>query len=202
MTKRDIKIAIFGISCNLSLFLIKLYVGISSNSLAIYCDSVNNLGDTFSALIALFAFIFILKSKMKERKSARVQALGSFVIGSIVAVTGAYCVYTGLERFVYPVLVSYSFKYAVLIILTACVKLVMAMVYIRSNRKSPSPIYKALILDSFLDFAITTMAVMGFFLISKLNYAIDGVFGIIIGIIILVSAAKSVFHQARFLVND
>ena len=202
MQKRDIKIAIFGISCNLSLFLIKLYVGISSNSLAIYCDSVNNLGDTFSALIALFSFIFIVKSKMEERKSERVQALCSFVIGSIVAITGAYCVYTGLERFVYPVLVSYSFKYAVLIILTAFVKLVMAMVYIGSNRKSPSPIYKALILDSFLDFAITIMAVMGFYLINKLNYAIDGVFGIIIGIIIFVSAAKAVFQQAKFLIND
>ena len=202
MRKRDIKIAIFGIACNLSLFLIKLYVGISSNSLAIYCDSVNNLGDTFSSLIALFAFIFIIKSKTSERKSNRVQALCSFIIGSIVAVTGGYCVYTGLERFIYPVLVSYSFKYAVLIILTACVKLVMAMVYIRSNRKAPSPVYKALILDSFLDFAITTMAVMGFFLINKINYAIDGVFGIIIGIIILASASKSVFHQAKFLIND
>lgn len=202
MSKKDISIAVFGIACNLSLFLIKLYVGISSNSLAIYCDSVNNLGDTFSALIALFGFVFIVKSKMGERKSGRVQALCSFIIGSIVAVTGGYCVYTGLERFMYPVLVSYSFKYAVLIIITACVKLVMAMVYIRSNRKSPSPVYKALILDSFLDFVITTMAVMGFFLINKLNYAVDGVFGIIIGIIILTSAAKSVFRQAKILVND
>ena len=202
MSKRDIRIAVFGIACNLSLFLIKLYVGISSNSLAIYCDSVNNLGDTFSALIALFGFIFIIKSKINERKRGRVQALCSFIIGSIVAVTGGYCVYTGLERFMYPVLVSYSFKYAVLIILTACVKLVMAMVYIRSNRKSPSPVYKALILDSFLDFAITTMAVMGFFLINKINYAVDGVFGIVIGIIILASASKSVFQQAKILVND
>lgn len=202
MTKKDIGIAVFGIVCNLSLFLIKLYVGISSNSLAIYCDSVNNLGDTFSSLIALFGFIFIIKTGVSARKSSRVQALCSFIIGSIVAVTGGYCVYTGLERFIYPVLVSYSFKYAVLIILTACVKIVMAMVYIRRNKKSPSPVYRALILDSFLDFAITAMAVMGFFLINKLNYAIDGIFGIVIGIIILISASRSVFHQARFLVND
>ncbi len=68
MRKRDIQIATFGIACNLSLFLIKLYVGISSNSLAIYCDSVNNLGDTFSALIALFGFIFYYKIKINERK--------------------------------------------------------------------------------------------------------------------------------------
>lgn len=202
MEKRGIKIAVFGISCNFLLFLIKLYVGISSNSLAVYCDSVNNLGDTFSSLIALFGFIFILKSNSNARKNTRVQALCSFIIGSIVAVTGAYCVYTGLERFIYPVPVSYSYKYAVLIVLTAFVKLVMAMVYIIGNRKSPSPVYKALILDSFLDFGITIMAVIGFFLIQKLNYAADGVFGIIIGIIILFTSAKSVFEQAKILIND
>lgn len=59
MRKRDIQIATFGIACNLSLFLIKLYVGISSNSLAIYCDSVNNLGILF--LLSLhFSVLFLL----------------------------------------------------------------------------------------------------------------------------------------------
>ncbi len=202
MGKRGIKIAAFGIVCNFLLFLVKLFVGISSNSLAVYCDSINNLGDIFASLIALFGFIFILKSKTNPQKNSRVQALCSFVIGSIVAVTGAYCVYTGLERFIYPVLVSYSFKYAMLILLTAFVKLVMAMVYIMGNRKSPSPVYKALILDSFLDFGITIMAVLGFFLIQKLNYAVDGVFGIVIGLIILFNSAKSVFEQAKYLINN
>ena len=109
MGKSGVNIAVFGIASNFILFLIKLYVGISSNSLAIYCDSVNNLGDTFSCLIALFGFIFMIKTN--EKKGRRIQSLCSFIIGSIVAVTGAYCVYSGLERFMYPVLVSYSFKY-------------------------------------------------------------------------------------------
>ena len=102
----------------------------------------------------------------------------------------------------YPVLVSYSFKYAMLILLTAFVKLIMAMVYIIKSRKAPSPVYKALILDSLLDFGLTITAILGFYLVEKLNYAIDGVFGIIIGIIILAAAAKSVWQQAKILVND
>jgi divalent metal cation (Fe/Co/Zn/Cd) transporter len=140
--------------------------------------------------------------KTNEKKGRRIQSLCSFIIGSIVAVTGAYCVYSGLERFMYPVLVSYSFKYAMLILLTAFVKLVMAMVYIIKSRKAPSPVYKALILDSLLDFGLTITAILGFYLVEKLNYAIDGVFGIIIGIIILAAAAKSVWQQAKILVND
>ena len=201
MGKTGIKTAVFGVLCNFFLFLIKLYVGISTNSLAIYVDSINNLGDTFSCFIAIAGFAFVLKTK-EEKKGERIQSLSSFVIGMIVAVTGAYCVYSGLERFMYPLLVSYSRNYALLICLTAVVKLVMGFVYIRMNKKSPSPVIKTLILDSFLDFGITVSAVCGFFLIEKLGFAADGIIGIAIGIAIVISASKSVWEQAKRLVNE
>lgn len=199
--KQGIKTAVFGVLCNFFLFLIKLYVGISTNSLAIYVDSVNNLGDTLSCLIAIAGFAFVLKTN-NEKKGGRIQSLSSFVIGIIVAVTGASCVYSGLERFMYPLPVSYSRNYAILICLTAVVKLVMGFVYIRINRKNPSPVFKALILDSFLDFGITVSAVTGFFLVAKLGFAADGIIGIAIGTAIVISAVKSVWEQAKNLVNE
>lgn len=201
MGKTGIKTAFFGVSCNFILFLIKLYVGISTNSLAIYCDSINNLGDTFSCLIAILGFIFVLKTN-EEKKGGRIQSLSSFVIGLIVAVTGASCVYSGLERFMYPLPISYSRNYALLISATALVKLIMGLVYIRINKKNPSPVFKTLILDSFLDFAITVSAVSSFFLIEKLGFTIDGIVGIAIGTVIFISSAKSVWQQAKNLVND
>lgn len=201
MGKTGIKTAVFGVSCNFILFLVKLYVGISTNSLAIYCDSINNLGDTFSCLIAILGFIFVLKTN-EEKKGGRIQSLSSFVIGLIVAVTGASCVYSGLERFMYPLPISYSRNYALLISATALVKLIMGSVYIRINKKNPSPVFKTLILDSFLDFAITVSAVSSFFLIEKLGFTIDGIVGIAIGTVIFISSAKSVWQQAKNLVND
>lgn len=75
MGKSGVNIAVFGIASNFILFLIKLYVGISSNSLAIYCDSVNNLGDTFSCLIALFGFIFMIKTNEKKAEEFSHSAL-------------------------------------------------------------------------------------------------------------------------------
>lgn len=201
MGKTGIKTAVFGVLCNFILFLIKLYVGISTNSLAIYVDSVNNLGDTLSCLIAIAGFAFVLKTN-EEKKGGRIQSLSSFVIGIIVAVTGASCVYSGLERFMYPLPVSYSRNYALLICVTALVKLVMGLVYIRINKNNPSPVFKTLILDSFLDFGITVCAVSGFFLIEYFGLALDGIIGIAIGTAIVVSSAKSVWQQAKNLVND
>lgn len=53
---------------NLGLFFAKLYVGISSNSLAVYCDAINNLGDTFACIIGIIGFIFAKKDRRKKTK--------------------------------------------------------------------------------------------------------------------------------------
>lgn len=200
MGKTGVKTAVFGFTLNFVLFLIKLYVSISSGSLAIYCDGINNLGDTLSCIIALIGFIFAIK--LNERKSSRAQALASFVIGLILAVTGAYFAYNGVERLLYPVQISYLFRYAVLIAITIIVKLVMGIVYLRVNKKHPSPVYKALITDSFLDCVITACTLMSLTLSVKINFAIDGIISVVIGITVAISAVKSIVEQSKYLIND
>lgn len=200
MGKTGIKAAVFGFSLNFILFLIKLYVGISSSSLAIYCDGINNLGDTLSCVIALIGFALALK--LNERKSGRAQALASFVIGLILAITGGYFAYNGIERFMYPVQISYLFKYAVLIAVTIIVKLIMGIVYLRVNNRHPSPVYKALITDSFLDCVVTACTLMSLTLSVKINFAIDGIISVAIGLAVAVSAIKSIVEQSRYLIND
>jgi len=56
MNKIGIKATALGAIFNTVLFFAKFYVGISTNSLSIYCDAINNLGDTFACLIAVLGF--------------------------------------------------------------------------------------------------------------------------------------------------
>ncbi len=200
MGKAGVKAAIFGFSVNFILFLIKLYVSISSGSLAIYCDGINNLGDTLSCIIALVGFILAIK--LNERKSNRAQALASFVIGLILAFTGAYFAYNGVERLMYPVQISYIYKYAILIAVTVFVKLIMGIVYLYVNKKHPSPVYKTLIMDSFLDCAITFSTLLSLTLSVKINFAIDSILSIVIGITVAISAVKTLIAQCKYLIND
>jgi divalent metal cation (Fe/Co/Zn/Cd) transporter len=153
-----------------------------------------------SCIIAIIGFV--LTVKLNERKSARAQALSTFVIGIILAVTGAYFAYSGVERLVYPVKIAYSKIYAYMIALTILVKLIMGLVYIMVNRKSPSPVFKALVLDSFLDCAITLASLLGLTLSVKINFAIDSVISIVIGIFIAISAVKTFIEQSKLLIND
>lgn len=200
MEKLGIKSAIFGFLSNFFLFLLKLYIGISSGSLAVYCDSINNLADTLSCTIAFAGFILIMK--LDEKRGTRVQALSTFVISLVLMITGAYFAYNGMERTLYPINVSFSKIYFILLILTVFVKILMGIVYIYVNKKHSSTVFKGLIVDSFLDCAITLAAILGFTLSVKINFAIDGIISIIIGLAVAISSVKTAYSQAKFLIND
>lgn len=200
MKKIGIIATILGVVLNLGLFFTKLYVGISTNSLSIYCDAINNLGDTFACIIATMGFV--LTVKMSEIKSDRLQSLCTFVINIFIAVTGGYFVYNGLERLMYPLKIAYSTEYAIIIIATIAVKIAMGFMFSAFNKKAQSPVLKALVLDSFLDCAITLFVLIGLFLIGKLNLAVDGIFAIITGSIICISAVKGLLEQAKYLINN
>lgn len=192
--------AVTGTALNFTLFLIKVYIGISSNSLSIYCDAINNLGDMFACIIAIVGFFLV--RKYSERQSDRTQSIFTFVIDLIIAVTGTYFVYNGFERVLYPLPVSYSVKYAVVIIGTIVVKIFMAIFYSVFNRKSPSPVLKAMVTDSILDCFITLATLMSLFLVPRTEFAVDGFFAIITGLAITVSAVKNIIEQSKYLIND
>lgn len=200
MGKTGVKAAIFGLTVNFALFLIKLYVSISSGSLAIYCDGINNLGDTLSCIIALVGFALAIR--LDEKKSSRAQSLASFVIGLILAFTGAYFAYNGIERLMYPVPISFLYKYAILISVTALAKLIMGIVYFKINKKHASPVYKTLIMDSFLDCAVTLSTLISLTLSVKINFAIDSILSIVIGIAVAISAVKTLWAQCKYLINE
>ena len=200
MNKIGIKATALGVIFNTVLFFAKFYVGISTNSLSIYCDAINNLGDTFACLIAVLGFF--LARKVTELKSQKIQSLCTFVISLIIAATGAYFVYNGLQRLMYPLRIAYSEEYAYIIIATVFAKILMGLMYKAFNKKASSPVLKAMILDSFLDCAVTIFALMGLFLITKVNFAADGIFAIIIGTAVTVSAVKNTIEQSKFLINN
>ena len=189
-----------GLIINFALFLTKLYIGISSGSLTIYCDAVNNLGDTFACGISVFGFIMI--KRLGEKQSDRAQSLCTFVISLLITATGIYFVYNGLERLMYPIPVRSSSRYLTVLCITIGIKICLGFMFRAVNRKAPSPVIKALALDSFLDCFITLAAIMSLVLISKVNYAVDGIFAIITGSAVSVSAIKNIISETKYLINN
>ncbi|MBQ9227286.1 MAG: cation transporter [Eubacterium sp.] len=195
-----IKAGALGLVLNFLLFLLKLYIGISANSLAIYCDAVNNLGDSLACVVALSGFW--LMRRLGEKQSLRAQSLCTFIISLLIAVTGFFFIYHGTERLMYPTPVSYLVKYAVLLAVTIAVKLLMGWMFRAFRQKEDSSVLRALELDCYLDCFVTAAALMSLVLNDLVRFAVDGTFAIIAGGIITVSAIKNLVHESKYLINN
>lgn len=57
-------------------------------------------------------------------------------------------------------------------------------------------------MDSFLDCAITLTTLISLTLSVKINFAIDSILSIVIGIAVAVSAVKTLWAQCKYLINE
>lgn len=194
---------IFAIGANLVLFLTKLYIGLGANSISIYSDGVNNFFDCLSAAVTLVCLSFLSGKTDRSSHSyiSKAEELLSFIISAIIGFTGFYFAYSSVERLMYPTSVSYRTKYLYILIASAIAKFVMFAVIRALNKKGGSDILKLMSTDCILDFFITSVTVMTLLISTYGNYAADALCGIIISIIITVSAVKSLLSSCRKLIG-
>ncbi len=176
------------------MFFAKLYIGLGANSIAIYSDGVNNLFDSLSGLISLLCLSFLASNTDASSKSyiSKAEDLLTFIMSVIIGFTGFYFAYSSLERFLYPTSVSYRTSYLYILIATALAKLAMYVVFRYLQNKSKSDILKVMSTDCILDFCITSVTVMTLLISTYGTYAADAVCGMIISIVITVSAIKMI----------
>lgn len=194
--KRNDKITVItcaaAFALNVALFSVKLYVGLSANSISIYSDAVNNMFDSLSGLAAFICFAALLSSTSEAARAIikKSEQFFSFVMSVIILLTGLYFAYNSLERLFYPTPISYLTHYLVLLMITVVVKLIMFFAYRGVYRVTGSPIIKVMAADSILDCFITLATVMSLTVSQYVEFAIDAVFGIVISIALIISALK------------
>ena len=194
--KRNDKITVItcaaAFALNVALFSVKLYVGLSANSISIYSDAVNNMFDSLSGLAAFICFAVLLSSTSEAARAIikKSEQFFSFVMSVIILLTGLYFAYNSLERLFYPTPISYLTHYLVLLMITVVVKLIMFFAYRGVYRVTGSPIIKVMAADSLLDCFITLATVMSLTVSQYAEFAVDAVFGIVISIALIISALK------------
>lgn len=184
---------------NLTLFFTKLYIGLGANSISIYSDGVNNLCDCLSAALSLLCLSFLWsKADLSSRSYiSKAEDMLTFIISVIIGFTGFYFAYSSAERLMYPTSVSYRTKYLYILIATALAKLIMFAVLKTLSKKGKSDILKVMSTDCILDFFITSVTVMTLLISTYGNYAADALCGIVISIVITVSAVKTILATCR-----
>lgn len=181
-----------GAVINLILFFIKLYIGLSVNSIAIYADALNSLADSAVCIAAITGFALLTSKSSKKFPfgTGKTEELIELLISVIILVSGCAFAFISFERLLYPVPVWYSSVYAVIIAATAFVKLALMLFFKAASKKLDSDIIKGFSTDSLLDFFITLCTFLSFTLSESVNFSVDGTAGIIISIILIVQGIK------------
>lgn len=190
-------------SVNILLFAVKLYIGLSSNSISIYSDGINNLFDGLSCVAAVVCFYFADKIKGSFAKflSCRTQQLLSAVLSFMIFAVGLVFLYNSAERLMYPTPVWFTVNYFRILAATAAVKLMMFIALKKKASALGSEVIKLMSFDSLTDFFITSVTVLTLFISQKGGYSFDAIGGIGISLFVISVAVKGVKKSILTLLN-
>lgn len=197
-------VLIFAGIVNFFLFFVKFYIGVRTNSLCIYTDSINNLMDTLSLCLALIGVAFINKPATEcfRYGFGRMEDVTSFIMSLIMTAAGFGFAYSSLGRLMTPVPVWFFSKYAIIIGATCLVKLVLGIVFAYKHKKTGSAVLKTVMLDSFLDCGITAVTLVSFTLSNSLGITLDAILGLTISIIIAVMGIRLILSSVAELIGQ
>ncbi len=177
-----------GVAINVVLAAIKIYVGVSVNSLTIMLDGTNSALDIVTCAVTVAAFLTLLKPHTRKSRYGygRAEYLAGFVVAAVAMVMGGLFFFRSLNRLAMPEPVFFGLQSCILISVGVPVKLGMALFYMFVNKKVKSKALSAIMMDSFLDTGITATSLISFAISSEVNFAADAIFGIILSIVIVI----------------
>ena len=193
-TKKALFVASGGVLINIILALIKLFVGLKTNSLCIMLDSLNGFFDTVTGIVTAVAFVIAAapKSAKYPYGRGRSEYVAGFIVSAAATAMGVMFLLDSVSRIAMPEPVWFGLESCILITVGVPVKLAMAVGYRLFNKKIGSKALTALSVDSFLDVGITSATVISFVISSRVNYAVDSVFGIAISIAVIICSVKMI----------
>ncbi len=183
---------IVGSVVNAALAVLKLYVGLISNSISILADGINNFCDTFGFIGASIG-IAVSDKKPTDKFPygfGKTEHVVSLLISVLILVIGGLFCYQSLERVFMPLPITFNWLHFGLIAATIPVKIGLAVFLWWVDKKSDSPIVKIEKLDCILDASITATTLLGFGISKYTSISVDGIFGVAIAVIIVVVGVK------------
>lgn len=182
-----------GIFLNLVLFAGKLAAGLISSSIAITADAFNNLSDAGSSVVSLVSF------RLSEQKPdaehpyghGRVEYIAGLIISGVILVMAYELIKDSIGKVLHPASTTWSVVVVVILIASILVKFYMAFYNSRVGKKIDSATLRATAADSLSDSLATTAVLIATLLEHFFSWKLDGWFGILVGLFILVAGFKA-----------
>ncbi len=177
-----------GIACNLFLFALKLVIGLLSGSIAIISDSVNNLSDCGSSLVALFGAKLANRRPDSEHPfgHGRSEYVASLIVSFITIFLGVELLKSSVAKIITPKPTALTPVMLVILGMSVLLKLWMFFANNYMGKKINSSVLFATAKDSLSDVIATSAVIItsaiGIFLDFPM---IDGIVGGLVAVLII-----------------
>ncbi len=184
----------FGIFTNVLLFIIKLIIGLVSNSITIIADGVNNLMDVGSSVLTMIGFKISSKPADKDHPygHARFEQVTALLVALLVLSIGVLFAKGSIEKIITPEELSLSWMTYATLIAAIVLKLVQMLVYLDFAKSIDSQTIYAAAMDSRNDVICTSSVLLSVIVMGIFSINIDGYVGLLVSVFLVISAVKMV----------
>lgn len=191
------------IAFNVLLFAGKVIAGLISGSVAIIADAFNNLSDASSNVVAFFGFKLsnIPADEEHPYGHGRYEYIASLIVAFLIMVIGFELFKTSIEKIITPSQIKFEWVTFIILASSILVKLFMSIFAKVAGKKISSETLMAVSVDSRNDVIATSAVIVSLFTFKLFNFNADGIVGVIVALIILISGIKIIIETVGTLLG-
>ena len=206
MSERDTlakKVGLLGILGNIFLFIIKIIVGLLSNSRSMIADSFNSAGDIFASFMTWLGSHISSVPNDEDHNfgHGKAEYIFSMLIGISMIIVAIKLFYDSVVSIIYGNVVTYSIMLILICIITIVIKICLYLYSSFVYKKHDNLLVKSNMLDHRNDVIITSFTLIAIILSKYGIYWFDGVVGTGISAWIFIVGIK-IFRESYDVLMD
>lgn len=176
-----------GIIVNVILFITKLVIGITLNSIAVTADAFNNLSDVASSVITILGFKLASKPADKEHPfgHGRLEYISGLIVSFLVILVGFEFIKTSYSRIVNPSKVIFNLIPFILILVSIIFKIWISRFNKTIGKAIKSTALEASSFDALSDVISSSCVALSLLLSIWIDFPLDGYIGMLVSFFII-----------------
>jgi cation diffusion facilitator family transporter len=193
----------FSIAGNIGLFIIKIWAGILTGSVALIADAWHTLSDSLSSLILIAGLYFSEKPADKDHPfgHGRAEIIAALIIGLILVLIAINFLYESVTRIIDRETVKYGLFAIIATSISLVTKEIMARVSIYAGKKENLKSLEADAWHHRSDALTSAIILIGIFF-GRYIWWIDGALGVFVSVMILILAYSIVNESINPLLGE
>lgn len=186
------KVGFIGIISNLILLVIKFLIGVFSKSQGLIADAINSFGDVFSSVITYVGGKISQKPADEDHEfgHGKAEFIASFLIGIFMVMISIETLYSSIMAIIYKKSFIFSYFLIIVPIVTIIIKGILYFYCYKQFKKYNSLLILSNAKDHRNDIILSIGVIVGIAFGYFGYYFVDGIIGIIISTVIIITGIK------------